>query len=248
MRIIDVSVHQRVIDWEKVKDHIDGAILRCGYGSDIPSQDDKQWKRNADECTRLGIPFGVYLYSYAKTNIMAQSEAQHVLRLVKGYNLSLPIYYDLEQSGTEQGVVQRAHVFGDIIEKAGYWCGVYANEYWWKSIINDPSLNRFTKWVAKYNANNGKMGKKPNISGTDIWQYTSKGSVPGIKGDVDMNEMFRDLISEVRATTGTKKTVLELANEVIAGMWGNGTERKNRLTAAGYDYKEVQSKVNELLS
>ena len=61
--IIDVSVHNGVIDWEKVKPYIEGAIIRCGYGSDMESQDDKQWKRNADECTRLGIPFGTYLYS-----------------------------------------------------------------------------------------------------------------------------------------------------------------------------------------
>lgn len=63
--LIDVSEHQGVIDWEQVKDHIDGVILRCGYGMDIASQDDKQWARNVAECERLGIPYGVYIYSYA---------------------------------------------------------------------------------------------------------------------------------------------------------------------------------------
>ena len=61
---IDVSQYQGVIDWEKVKGHIDFAIIRCGYGQDIEGQDDRMFKRNADECTRLNIPFGVYLYSY----------------------------------------------------------------------------------------------------------------------------------------------------------------------------------------
>lgn len=67
---IDVSQYQGLIDWEVAKDHIDFAIIRCGYGQDIPGQDDNLFKRNADECTRLGIPFGVYLYSYAKIVVM----------------------------------------------------------------------------------------------------------------------------------------------------------------------------------
>ena len=80
LRVIDVSEHQGTINWDAVKGHIDGAILRCGYGDNIASQDDKQWKRNADECTRLGIPFGVYIYSYATSDAQAKSEAEHVLR------------------------------------------------------------------------------------------------------------------------------------------------------------------------
>lgn len=70
VKMIDVSVHNGVIDWDKVKaSGIGGVLMRCGYGSDIESQDDKMFKRNADECSRLGIPFGVYLYSYAKIQI-----------------------------------------------------------------------------------------------------------------------------------------------------------------------------------
>ena len=108
-KVIDVSYHNGTIDWEKVKAAgVDGAILRCGYGDNIASQDDKQWKRNADECTRLGIPFGAYLYSYAKSTAQAKSEAEHALRLIKGYKLSYPVYYDLEEHGTESGAVERA--------------------------------------------------------------------------------------------------------------------------------------------
>ena len=145
--LIDVSEHQGQIDWEKVKPHIEGAILRCGYGSNIAEQDDGQWKRNADECTRLGIPFGVYIYSYADSVEKAKSEAEHVLRLVKGYKLSYPIYLDLEENGTQKGAIERANIFGDIIEKAGYWCGVYANLNWWENYL--VGLERFTKWVAQ---------------------------------------------------------------------------------------------------
>ena len=103
------------------------------------------------------------------------------------------MYYDLEEAGTEQGAVERALVFGEIIETEGYWCGIYANQYWWRTYLKD-GLDRFTKWVAKYS------NEKPSgISGTyDIWQYSSRGSVPGIEGNVDMNVCYRDFPSEIK--------------------------------------------------
>ena len=193
-KLIDVSEWQGKIDWEKVKPQIDGAILRCGYGSDLEKYDDAQFKRNADECTRLGIPFGVYIYSYAKTEEKARSEAAHVLRLVKGYKLSYPVYLDLEENGTQTGAIERAKIFGDVIEKAGYWCGVYANLNWWNNYLK--GLDRFTKWVAQYNTKCDYKG-----SHLDIWQYTSQGKVDGIKGNVDMNECYRDFPAEMSGKT-----------------------------------------------
>lgn len=190
--VIDVSEHQGQINWDQVKTTgVDGAILRCGFGDNITSQDDKFWKRNADECTRLGIPFGVYIYSYAISMAQAESEAQHVLRLVKGYKLSYPVYLDLEQSGTESGAVERAKRFGDIIEAAGYWCGIYANLNWWNNYL--PGLDRFTKWIAQYNSTCDYAG-----TGKDIWQYSSTGRVAGIGGNVDMNECYRDFPAEIK--------------------------------------------------
>lgn len=196
--LIDVSEHQGVIDWEKVMPHIDGAILRCGYGSDYENQDDEQFRRNADECTRLGIPFGVYIYSYAKTIDGMKSEAAHVLRLIKPYKLSYPVYLDLEEPGLEDGAVIRARVFGNIIENAGYWCGVYANLNWWENYL--VGLERFTKWVAQYYNECEYTG-----SYLDIWQYTSKGNVPGIYGNVDVNECYRDFPAEILGKTGTEQ-------------------------------------------
>lgn len=189
--IIDVSEHQGTINWEAVKGQIDGAIIRCGYGDDIASQDDIYWKRNADECTRLGIPFGVYIYSYATSMAQAESEAQHALRCVNGYKLSYPIYLDLEHAGTEAGAVERAKRFGDIIEAAGYWCGIYANLSWWNNYL--PGLDRFTKWIAQYNSSCDYTGKNK-----DMWQYSSTGRVAGIAGNVDMNECYRDFPKEIK--------------------------------------------------
>ena len=189
-KLIDVSEYQGRIDWEKVKPHIDGAILRCGYGTDEDDQDDEQFKRNADECTRLGIPFGVYLYSYATNAERAKSEAAHVLRLVKDYKLSYPIYYDVEEKGTEAAAKACAEVFGDIIEGAGYWCGIYANLNWWGNYL--VGLERYTKWVAQYNTTCDYTGDN-----LDMWQYTSSGSVPGISGRVDVSECYRDFPAEI---------------------------------------------------
>lgn len=248
LKVIDVSTHQGTIDWAKVKaSGVDGAIIRCGYGSDIASQDDKQWKRNADECTRLGIPFGTYLYSYAKTTAQAKSEAEHVLRLVKGYNLSYPIYYDLEEAGTESGAIERAKVFGDIIEAAGYWCGVYANKSWWTNHL--AGLERFVKWVAQYNSVCTYNGSY------DMWQYTSSGSIPGVNGNCDVNWCYRDYPSEIVGNSSPSEskpsdsaptgTTLELVYRTMKDEFGKGNIRKQNL---GSRYNEVQSFINHISS
>ena len=193
LRIIDVSEHNQKINWEQARNHIDGAILRCGYGMDMKSQDDLWWKHNADECTRLGIPFGVYLYSYANTDDKSRSEAAHVLRLIKGYKPSYPVYLDLEEQAspdTRPHAVRGAKIFADIVEGAGYWVGIYANENWYKTVIGS-ALDGYTKWVAKYSS------KAPDVPNVDIWQYSSSGSVPGVSGRVDMNYCYRDLVSEI---------------------------------------------------
>ncbi len=197
--VIDVSYAQGEINWEQVKSAgIAGVIIQCGYGDNIESQDDKYWKRNADECTRLGIPFGAYLYSYAVSIVQAESEAQHVLRLIKGYKLSYPVYLDLEEPGTQAGAVERAKLFGDLIESAGHWCGIYANLNWWNHYL--PGLDRFTKWIAQYNSTCDYTGKDK-----DMWQYSSTGRIAGINGNTDMNECYRDFPNEICGGLNTQQ-------------------------------------------
>lgn len=193
--VIDVSIHNGSIDWAKVKNSgVDGAIIRAGYGRDLTKQDDANFKRNIEGAISQGLRVGVYLYSYAKSELSAKSEASHVLRLIEPYKdkITLPVYYDLEEPGTEDGAKDRAEIFGDIIERAGYWCGIYASLYWWDSHLK--GLDRFTKWVAAWGVNNGRPNAKPNIPGVDLWQYTSVGRVDGIKGHVDCNELLKPSI------------------------------------------------------
>ena len=188
---IDVSHHQGKIDWDKVKSQIDYAILSVGYGDNITSQDDKQFHRNAKECTRLGIPFGVYIYSYATSIAQAKSEADHVLRLIKGYKLDYPVYLDLEDGPTtgkcsNKLIADMAEVFCNAIEKAGYWAGIYANTSWFTNKLTDSRFNKWVKWVAQYNTTCTYKSKH------DMWQYSSSGKINGISGNVDMNYCYFD--------------------------------------------------------
>lgn len=200
LKLIDISYHNGTIDWAKVNTQVDGVIIRCGYGDNLEAQDDKKFKEYTEACMKYGIPFGFYLYSYAKTMEQAKSEAEHCLRLLAPYKdkMSYPVYLDLEETGTESGAVERALTFGEILEREGYWCGIYASESWWNTYLSGGSLDRFTKWVAKYGTNNGTPQTKPSVEGMDIWQYTSVGKIEGISGNVDMNICYRNLPSEIR--------------------------------------------------
>ena len=187
---IDVSEHNGTIDWNKLKKtDVDYAIIRCGYGMNQTNQDDKKWSYNTSECEKAGIPYGVYLYSYADSTQKAVSEAEHVLRLIKGKKLSYPIYYDLEEQKvrdkiSESEIAKIAKAFCDTIESSGYDVGIYANTDWFTGYLKDPVFNNYKKWVAQYNY-------KCTYSGSyTMWQCTSKGSVNGITGNVDLNMDF----------------------------------------------------------
>lgn len=194
--VVDVSVHNGAINWTKAKESgVKGALIRCGYGRDFTKYDDGQYKANMDGALANGIKVGVYLYSYAKNADSARSEAQHALRLLAPYKekLSLPVYYDLEEKGTEAVAKSNALIFGEILERAGYEVGIYASEYWWTTYLR--GLDRYTKWVAKW----GKV--KPTLSGCELWQYDAYGKVNGIGSGVDLDQPFGRLADIINGTT-----------------------------------------------
>lgn len=187
--VVDVSQWNGKIDWETAKNHIDGAIIRCGFGSDYSSQDDPYWDYNVGECERLGIPFGVYLYSYAHDTDMARSEADHAIRLCAGHKLSYPLYFDTEESGTEWASRECAIAFCEAVKDAGYTPGVYTFRSWFNSYLD--GFDDYTLWIADFGANDGYPGTAPYIGvAYDAWQYTSVGTVPGINGSVDISEFY----------------------------------------------------------
>ena len=189
---IDVSYAQGVIDWQKVKkDGIDFAIIRCGFGSNYESQDDKYFEMNVKGCEDNDIPYGVYIYSYADTLDKAKSEAQHVIRLLNGKIPQLPVFYDMEENKQralgKSTLLSFAKSFCQEIEKAGYEYGTYCNKDWFTNVLTDEWFDTKVKWLAQYN---DKVTYKGNYH---IWQYSSTGKVAGIKGNVDMNYCYVSL-------------------------------------------------------
>ncbi|MBQ1388970.1 MAG: CHAP domain-containing protein, partial [Clostridia bacterium] len=181
--VIDVSQHQGTIDWDKVKDKIAGAIIRCGYGDDLPAQDDTQFARNLSECERLGIPHGVYLYSYAGTEVQAKSELAHILRLIKGHDFQLPIFLDVEESNLTLFAQRACRVVCEGLESAGFTPGVYSSLSWWNNYLTE--IKEYTRWVAHWNPTCGYTGDYL------IWQYGTE-KVDGINGEVDANYYYGD--------------------------------------------------------
>ncbi len=195
-RGIDVSEHQGRIDWDAVKaSGIDFAILRVGFGApSFGGRVDYQFNRNISECERLGIPYGVYIYSYAFDNQQAADEASMVIDCLSGHNPRLPVYYDLEDKtiiadGRQSGIASRAQTFCNKISAAGYKPGIYANLNWFTKILTDPVFKSgsWDHWIAQYNSQCDYTGSY------SFWQYTSSGKVSGIGGNVDMNYAYVDV-------------------------------------------------------
>ena len=193
---IDVSEHQGRIDWDAVKaSGIDFAILRVGFGApSFGGRVDYQFNRNISECERLGIPYGVYVYSYAFDNQQAADEASMVIDCLSGHNPRLPVYYDLEDKtiiadGRQSGIASRAQTFCNKISSAGYKPGIYANLNWFNNILTDPVFksSSWDHWIAQYNS------QCHYTASYSFWQYTSRGKVSGISGNVDMNYAYVDV-------------------------------------------------------
>lgn len=243
---IDVSKHQGTIDWKKVKnDGVKFAIIRIGYGGSAPVKDEK-FEENYKNARANGLDVGVYIYSYADTLTDAKTEANAVINWLGGRDLELPVYFDIEDKKQSiLGNTLRTNItkkFCDMIENAGYWAGIYANKSWLTSKLNMNELNAYTVWVAQWANTNTYKGPYA------MWQYTSDGSVNGISGRVDMNYQVSSLGGKLGTSSGStssKKSNEVIANEVIAGKWGNGVDRKNRLTSAGYNYDAIQDIVNQ---
>lgn len=244
---IDVSEHNGVINWEVVKKNINFAILRLGWiGNKNNHTMDKQFERNYKECKRLGIPVGVYVYNYCSSEETVKSGANWTVEKLKGKSLELPVYLDMEDNSIAKcGKERLTNIcidFNSIIEQNGFWAGVYANENWFNNNLNKEEIKkRYTTWIASY-----KSGTDCYKGQYDMWQNSSKGQINGINGNVDTNYMYRDLVSEIenKSVSQPTKSIVDLANEVIAGKYGTGEARKQAL---GCLYDEVQAKVNEIM-
>ena len=198
---IDVSGYQKDIDWQKVKDAgIDFAILKIG---NINAREpdgwytDSRFQRNLSECERLGIPYGVYAYSYAKNADDAVKGANHIIALLEGHKPTLPVYLDLEDNSikdTDHATIATA--FCNTISAAGYTPGIYASASWFKNILTDPCFTNsgWGIWTAQYwygQRYDASLGLGPEYPAKfDCWQYSILSTVPGIDGYCDINYWY----------------------------------------------------------
>ena len=224
-KAVDISEHQKVVDFYKLKHSVDYVIIRCGYGVNTEKQDDKFWLRNVTECEKYNIPYGVYLYGCAKDNIGIESEINHALRLLKGHTPVLPVFYDSEEKNTKFYARTACKKFCDSMLAHGYKAGIYASEYWYNHYIRDTW--GYDLWIAKYSNKAPVLG---DIT-CHIWQYSSSRIVYGIVGRCDVNLVYKDYTGyEVdKKTFKGVKDMNALFKDVESGewYWFNGDKVRN---------------------
>ena len=220
--VIDVSGHDGLIDWDSAKEHIEGVIIRIGYGNDYAYQDDKQAVQNMDECERLGIPYGVYIYSYAMTMQETESEISHTLRMLKGRNPVRGVWFDMEDAdeykknhGMDVYSEEDRTLLTDIcirfieeMHSRGYITGVYANYDYYKNVLDTNRLSMtegFNMWLAHWDVEESDMDCM-------MWQFGAyRIGDHEFDGNIyyaDYSSPYKDAYIETSAQAGRKVNVI----------------------------------------
>lgn len=255
---IDISKWQAGYPYDKANSEgVKFAILRAGFAQ----TKDGSFETHYSNAKRLGWGVGAYWYMYAKSVSAAQAEARAFLKAIAGKQFDYPVYLDIEDPsirGLGRNTLNAmVKAFGEIIEAAGYYFGVYTNVDWYRNVISGSELNKkYDWWIASWSKG------KPSGINAGLWQFGGSTNVirsNKVAGVVtDQNYAYKDYPSIIKeaglngygngsVTPTPGKTIEQLAQEVIQGVWGNGQDRKNALTNAGYDYSVVQARVNEIL-
>ena len=220
--VIDVSGHDGLMDWDSAKEHIEGVIIRIGYGNDYAYQDDKQAVQNMDECERLGIPYGVYIYSYAMTMQETESEISHTLRMLKGRNPVRGVWFDMEDAdeykknhGMDVYSEEDRTLLTDIcirfieeMHSRGYITGVYANYDYYKNVLDTNRLymtEGFNMWLAHWDV------EEPDMD-CMMWQFGAyRIGDHEFDGNIyyaDYSSPYKDAYIETSAQAGRKVNVI----------------------------------------
>lgn len=210
---IDVSEHNGFIDWEKVKKsgEVSFAMLRAGYG--VSGNVDKRFHRNASECNRLGIPIGIYYFSYATSSEDALIEAEKCLSIISDYKIDYPVAYDFEDDSVRVCRNVSINIVGkdfptslalnflNRIFQNGYKPMLYTNPAYIDRYFDLNKLKKYPVWLACWPVCDPDLSVGPPRK-CDIWQYSSTGSVPGIKSAVDLNACYvsylKDEVGELK--------------------------------------------------
>lgn len=245
--VIDVSSWQGDIDWAKAKaDGVEGAIIRLGFG--WGNDADAKAQRNINECKRLGIPFGIYWYSYAEDASGSRQEGNDVVSKLRQFgvrpnDLKYPVYYDLESwTWTGHTPPNDPNVYNGIVnawygalQSGGYQnLGVYSYTSYLQGPLNNANIYAKTRWVAQYGPQMEFTAFGTNDRG---WQYTSSGQINGISGNVDMSAFGNKTYSVIKRLAGSTRydTMVSVVSE---GAWSAGG---TVIVASGENYPDALS-------
>lgn len=251
MKGLDISKWQKGISLGAIKEAGYGfVILRGGYTryGDRTLVKDECFEKFYTQAKKNGLGVGVYWYSCANNRKTGKAEAEYLYKnCLKNKQFEYPIYIDTEnpkwQRDNPKGTTEAVLAFCEYLEARGFYVGIYASLSWFYDNLELNKVEDYSKWVACW----GKKKPEPKFTGFDMWQHTDSAKVNGKK--VDANICYVDFPTAIKALgKNGYKSATALAKEVIDGKWGNGSERKRRLTKAGYDYQTVQNIVNRLLA
>lgn len=202
VKVIDVSKHNGVIDFNQVKDAgYEGVIIRAGYGRDHVKQKDPYFEINYKSAKIAGLHVGAYWYSYTETVKGARDEAMACAAVLAGKTFDLPVYYDVEEKRQiEQGGEFLGGIiteFCDYMERLGYFTGLYMSSYYLKAVPMRV-LVKYTIWVAEWKKEGAAETLNYNLTRAGMWQYKNNGLVPGIAGHVDLDYMLKDFPTIIR--------------------------------------------------
>ena len=255
---IDVSHHNGDIDWKAVaKNGKRFAILKAQYEAQSHRKDET-FEYNYREAGKEGLSRGVYIYIATHSIADPVADATALIDKLKGRTLEYGIWLDLEDKSLRKigsvAITNLVYIYTNIFRGAGYYVGIYCNKDWYDNVIQPKLKSEFDFWIARYPKDdngiyNPSSSLKPSKYGV-AWQYSSKGNVPGIKTRTDLNVDFDGVVNLIaNDLVGFRKTNREIAEEVIANKWGDAHSkptRKELLKAAGYDYNEIQTIVNQI--
>lgn len=189
---VDVSEYQGNINFNKVKDV--GISFMCMRSTKKNGSVDAMFERNLNGCISHQLDYSCYKYAYATTHDQARQEADSVINLLK--DRKMPIWYDMEDKSLppfgNDAIEGVALAFIGECKEAGYDVGIYCNKNWYDNYINQYLKDKYVFWIARYGKNTGLLDEKykPTMKNVIAWQYTSKGQVPGINGNVDMDVLY----------------------------------------------------------
>ena len=220
MKLIDVSKHNGIIDWRGVAaSGIDGVLIRAGYGK-LASQIDPKFIENYNGARAAGLYVGAYWYSYAKTVPEAREEAAACLTVLDGRRFDFPIYFDMEEKIqvklSVETCTEMATAFCEKIERGGYWAGIYSFDSFFATNWSQELPKRFASWVARVpSVDNGVNKVAPKCCKVyGIHQYSWKGKIAGISGDVDLNDCTVNYLAMINKADNT---LTETKNKCACG-------------------------------